>query len=56
MPTTAGCQLLEGSIPPADGFLTKKLRDAGAIIIAKVNLSEFAGGAEAPPELPIRQY
>lgn len=44
MPTTAGCQLLEGSIPPADGFLTKKLRDAGAIIIAKVNLSEFAGG------------
>ena len=35
MPTTAGSQLLEGSIPPADGFLTKKLRDAGAIIIAK---------------------
>lgn len=44
MPTTAGCQLLEGSIPPADAFLTKKLRDAGAIILAKVNLSEFAGG------------
>ena len=44
MPTTAGSQLLEGSIPPADGFLTKKLRDAGAIVIAKVNLSEFAGG------------
>src|SRR6516165_6148919 len=44
MPTTAGSQLLEDSIPPADGFLTKKLRDAGAIIIAKVNLSEFAGG------------
>jgi len=44
MPTTAGCQFLAGSIPPADGFLTKKLRDAGAIIIAKVNLSEFAGG------------
>jgi amidase len=44
MPTTAGSQLLKGSIPPADGFLTKKLRDAGAIISAKVNLSEFAGG------------
>lgn len=44
MPTTAGCQLLAGSIPPADAFLTKKLRDAGAIILAKVNLSEFAGG------------
>jgi amidase len=44
MPTTAGCQLLAGNIPPADAFLTKKLRDAGAIILAKVNLSEFAGG------------
>jgi amidase len=44
MPTTAGCQFLAGSIPPADGFLTKKLRDGGAIILAKVNLSEFAGG------------
>src|SRR5258708_34940937 len=44
LPTTAGSQLLEGSIPPADGFTVKKLRDAGAIILAKVNLSEFAAG------------
>src|SRR3954471_7548494 len=43
LPTTAGSQLLEGSIPPADATLTKKLRDAGVIIIAKVNLSEWAG-------------
>ncbi len=43
MPTTAGSQLLEGSIPPADAFVVKKLRDAGAIILAKTNLSEFAG-------------
>jgi amidase len=42
--TTAGCQLLEGSIPSSDAFVVKKLRDAGAIILAKVNLSEFAGG------------
>jgi len=42
--TTAGCQLLEGSIPPADAFVVNKLREAGAIILAKVNLSEFAGG------------
>jgi amidase len=44
MPTTAGSQLLDGSIPPDDAFVVKKLRDAGAIILAKVNLSEWAGG------------
>lgn len=43
LPTTAGSQLLEGSIPPADAYVVKKLRDAGAVILAKVNLSEFAG-------------
>jgi amidase len=43
LPTTAGSQLLEGSIPPDDAYVVKKLRDAGAIILAKVNLSEFAG-------------
>ncbi len=46
MPTTGGSVLLEGSIPPKDAFVVKKLRDAGAIIFAKVNLSEFAGGAQ----------
>ncbi len=46
MPTTGGSVLLEGSVPPDDAFVVKKLRDAGAIILAKVNLSEFAvGGA-----------
>jgi amidase len=45
MPTTGGSILLEGSVPPDDAFLVKKLRAAGAIIIAKVNLSEFASGA-----------
>jgi len=43
LPTTGGSQMLEGSIPPSDAFITKKLRDAGAIILAKVNLSEWAG-------------
>ena len=45
LPTTGGSVLLEGSIPSADGFLVRKLRAAGAIIVAKVNLSEFASGA-----------
>lgn len=44
LPTTGGSVLLEGSIPPEDAFLVKKLRVAGAIILAKVNLSEFASG------------
>ena len=44
MPTTGGSVLLEGSLPPDDAFIVKKLRDAGAVIIGKANLSEFASG------------
>jgi len=55
LPTTGGSQLLAGSIPPDDAFVVKKLRAAGAIILAKVNLSEWAGGggstSGAPPEI-----
>ncbi len=42
IPTTAGSILLDNSLPPDDAFTIKKLRDAGAIIIAKANMSEFA--------------
>lgn len=45
LPTTAGSLLLLGSIPPDDAYLVQKLREAGAIVLAKVNMSEFAGGA-----------
>jgi amidase len=45
LPTTGGSVLLEGSIPPDDAFVVRKLRAAGAVIVAKVNLSEFASGA-----------
>lgn len=44
LPTTGGSILLEGSVPPDDAFVVKKLREAGAVILAKVNLSEFASG------------
>ncbi len=44
LPTTGGSVLLEKSIPPDDAFVVKKLRAAGAIILAKVNMSEFASG------------
>ena len=42
--TTAGSVLLKGSHPPDDAFIVRKLRAAGAIILAKVNMSEFASG------------
>jgi len=42
MPTEAGAIALKGSIPPDDAFMVKKLRDAGAIIIAKSNMAEWA--------------
>jgi amidase len=45
LPTTGGSVLLEGPIPPADAFVVKRLRDAGAIILAKVNMSEFASAS-----------
>ena len=42
MPTTAGSIALEGSVPKQDAFLTARLRQAGAVILGKTNLSEFA--------------
>ena len=42
MPTTAGSIALEGWVPEKDAFVTKKLREAGALILAKTNLHEFA--------------
>ena len=42
MPTTAGCICLKDSVPPDDAYQIQKLKEAGAIILAKANLSEFA--------------
>jgi Asp-tRNA(Asn)/Glu-tRNA(Gln) amidotransferase A subunit family amidase len=46
MPTTAGCAALAESVPPDDAFLVEQLRDAGAVILAKANLQEFAFGVD----------
>jgi len=40
--TTAGSRALEDSKPLQDSFVAKKLRESGAIILAKANLSEWA--------------
>jgi amidase len=42
MPTEAGSIALKGSIPVDDAFMVKQLRKAGAIIIAKSNMGEWA--------------
>ncbi|HEY1434087.1 MAG TPA: amidase family protein, partial [Thermoanaerobaculia bacterium] len=42
MNTTAGSLALVGATPAADAFLVRKLRDAGAVILGKTNLSEWA--------------
>jgi amidase len=42
MTTTAGSLALTGSIPPQDAYLAQRLREAGAVILGKTNLSEWA--------------
>ncbi len=42
MLTTAGSLALTGSRPARDGFVVEKLREAGAVILGKTNLSEWA--------------
>ncbi|MGB8458083.1 MAG: amidase [Candidatus Acidiferrum sp.] len=42
MQTTAGSLALLGSKPPEDSFVARKLREAGAVILGKTNLSEWA--------------
>jgi amidase len=53
MPTTGGALAFAGYTPPYEATLTKNLRDAGAIIIAKTTLSELANWvAGAPTPMP----
>ena len=40
--TTAGSLALQGSISPQDSFVVKRLREAGAVLLGKTNLSEWA--------------
>ncbi|MCD8482231.1 MAG: amidase [Verrucomicrobia bacterium] len=43
MPTSAGFIFLKDSLPPSDATVIKRLRDAGAIILIKANLSDWFG-------------
>src|SRR4026209_338366 len=42
MPTTGGALVFDGFVPPYEATLTKNLKDAGAIILAKTQLTELA--------------
>ena len=42
MPTSNGTLAMKNSVPPDDAYVVRKMREAGAILIAKSNLAEFA--------------
>jgi amidase len=44
MPTTGGNVSMKASVPAADAFTVARIREAGALILAKANLQEFARG------------
>jgi amidase len=52
MPTTGGALAFDGLVPPYEATVTKNLRDAGAIIIAKTQMTELANWVAGSPSMP----
>ncbi len=49
MPTTGGALVFDGFVPPYEATLTRNLRDAGAIILAKTGMTELANWVAGGP-------
>ena len=53
MPTTGGALAFDGFVPPYEATITKNLREAGAVILAKTTMTELANWvAGAPTPMP----
>src|SRR5690606_5681826 len=49
MPTTGGSRVFDGYQPPTDAFQVGLMREAGAIVLGKANLAEFANDGHFSP-------